>query len=178
MVRAHFPEGHGARPGFPSYRGLGANDQSRLDNSRTPRALLPCHKYMTRFVPLAAVVLAALLLAGCSSSPAPITSQGKVTVEYTDPGAGGDDLSDGSQVVVVNSSGTVIGNGTLATVSSGPGMDNIGEQDVFSFKVQVPGGLARYGIQVGGTSHGTLWETAAQMKAGPALAIDETTGGL
>lgn len=133
---------------------------------------------MTRSVPLAAAVLAVLLLAACSSSPAPITAHGKVTVEYTAPGAGGDDLSDGSQVVIVNSSGTVIGNGTLTATSSGPGIDNIGEQDVFSFKVQVPGGQPRYGIQVGGTSHGTLWETAAQMKAGPALAIDETTGGL
>jgi hypothetical protein len=84
----------------------------------------------------------------------------------------------GSQVVVVNSSGTVIGNGTLAAVSSGPGIDNFGEEDVFSFKLTVPGGLARYGIQVGGTSHGTVWESAAQMQSGPALDIDESTGGL
>jgi len=129
---------------------------------------------MTRSVPLAAAVLAALLLAACSSSPAPITAHGTVTVDYTSS----DDLSGGSQVVIVNSAGTVVGNGTLTATSSGPGTDGLAQQDVFSFKVQVPGGLARYGIQVGGTSHGTLWETAAQMKAGPALAIDETTGGL
>jgi hypothetical protein len=132
---------------------------------------------MTRTVLLAAAILAALLLAACSSSPAPITAHGKVTVDYTDP-AVGDDLSDGSQVVIVNSAGTVIGNGTLAAVSSGAGMLGIGQEDVFSFKVTVPGGLPRYGVQVGGTSHGTVWETAAQMKAGPALALDETTGGL
>jgi hypothetical protein len=149
-----------------------------LRNARTPLALLPCHEYMTRSVPLAAA-LAVLLLAACSSSPAPITAHGKVTVDYTDPAAGGaDDLSDGSQVVIVNSAGTVIGNGTLTATSSGPGIDGLGEEDVFSFKVTVPGGQPRYGIQVGGTSHGTLWETAAQMNAAPALAIDETTGGL
>jgi hypothetical protein len=133
---------------------------------------------MTRSVPLAAAVLAALLLAACSSSPAPITAHGKVTVEYTDPGAGADDLSDGSQVVIVNSAGTVIGNGTLTATSSGPGLLGIGQEDVFSFKVTVPGGQPRYGIQVGGTSHGTVWESAAQMQSGPALDIDETTGGL
>jgi hypothetical protein len=139
--------------------------------------MLPCHGCMPRTVPLAAAILAALLLAGCSSSPAPIAAHGKVTVDYTDPAAG-DDLSDGSQVVIVNSAGTVVGNGTLTAVSSGPGLLGIGQEDVFSFKVTVPGGLPRYGIQVGGTSHGTVWETAAQMQSGPALSIDETTGGL
>jgi hypothetical protein len=124
----------------------------------------------------AAVVFAA---AGCSSAPASVTASGKVTVEYTSTaiGGAGDDLSDGDQVVVVNSAGTVIGNGTLATVSSGPGTDNIGSEDVFSFKVTVPGGLPRYGIQVNGTRHGTLWESAKQMQAGPGVLIDETTGG-
>ena len=29
-----------------------------------------------------------------------------------------------------------------------------------------------------GTGHGTVWETAAQMQTDPALAIDETPGGL
>jgi hypothetical protein len=127
-----------------------------------------------------AVLAAAVLgIAGCSSSPAPITAKGTVTVDYTDPSMGGtaDDLADGDQVVIVNSAGTVIGNGTLATVSSGPGIDNIGDEDVFSFKVTVPGGLPRYGIQVNGTRHGTLWESAKQMQSGPGLLIDETTDG-
>jgi len=123
---------------------------------------------------LAGTALAFLALAACSSAPATISAHGTVTVDYT--GSTGDDISDGSQVVVVNSSGTVIGNGTLTLKHSGPGLLNIGEEDDFTFTVTVPGGLARYGVQVGGTSHGTVWETAAQMKAGPALSIDESTG--
>lgn len=123
---------------------------------------------------LAAVTAALLAAGGCLSGPASITANGKVTVDYT--GSTGDDLSDGSQVVIVNSAGTVIGTGTLALKHSGPGLLNIGEEDVFSFKVTVPGGLPRYGIQVGGTSHGTVWDSAAQMKSGPALSLDETTG--
>jgi hypothetical protein len=121
---------------------------------------------------LAAVTVALLTAAGCSSSPAPINAHGTVTVDYTSA----DDLSDGSQVVIVNSAGTVVGNGTLALKHSGPGLLNIGEEDVFSFTVTVPGGLPRYGIQVGGTSHGTVWNSTAQMKSGPALSLDETTG--
>lgn len=125
-----------------------------------------------------ATVTAATLVAGCSSSPAPINAHGTVTVDYTDPSMGGtaDDLSGGDQVVIVNSAGAVIGTGTLAVVSSGPGLDDIGDEDVFSFKVTVPGGLPRYGIQVNGTKHGTLWDSAAQMKSGPGVEIDETTG--
>jgi hypothetical protein len=121
---------------------------------------------------LAAVTVVLLTAVGCSSSPAPINAHGTVTVDYTSS----DDLSDGSQVVIVNSAGTVVGNGTLALKHSGPGMLGIGEEDVFSFTVAVPGGLPRYGIQVGGTSHGTVWDSAAQMKSGPALSLDETTG--
>lgn len=123
---------------------------------------------------LAGAALAAALLGACSSAPATVTSHGTVTVDYS-PG-GSDDLSDGSQVVVVNSSGTVIGNGTLTLKHSGAGPFNIGMEDNFTFTVTVPAGLPRYGIQVGGTSHGTLWQSPAQMKAGPGLALDETTG--
>jgi hypothetical protein len=133
---------------------------------------------MTRKICLVlAAAGAAVTVTACSSSPASITASGKVTVDYTMLVAGGtgDDLSDGSQVVVVNSSGTVIGNGTLAG-SGGGGLGGYGMADVFTFKVTVPGGLPRYGIQVGGTSHGTAWESAAQMQTGPALEIDETTG--
>jgi hypothetical protein len=88
------------------------------------------------------------------------------------PSFGGvdDDLSDGSQIVVVNSAGT----GTLST-SGGTNLGGGDFADTFSFTVTVPGDLARYGIQVGGTSHGTVWESAQQMKSGPALTLDETT---
>jgi hypothetical protein len=94
------------------------------------------------------------------------------------PAFGGvdDDLSDGSQIVVVNSAGTVVGTGTLST-SGGTNLGGGDFADTFSFAVTVPGGLSRYGIQVGGTSHGTVWESAQQMKSGPALTLDETTDG-
>jgi len=118
----------------------------------------------------ALTTMALLAAAGCSSAPA------AVAVDYT--AAGDDNLSDGSQVVVVNSAGTVVGNGTLALRHAGAAPFNIGMEDDFTFAVTVPGGLPRYGIQVGGTAHGTVWQTAAQMKSGPALSIDETTGGL
>ena len=128
---------------------------------------------------LAAVAAASLTVAGCSSSPAPITARGTITVYYTSTsdGGAGDDLADGDQVVVVNASGTVIGTGTLALQNSGTGLDGMAEQDVFSFKVTVPGALPRYGIQVGGTSHGTVWDSAAQMQSGPALTLDLTADG-
>ena len=124
----------------------------------------------------ALTTMALLAAAGCSSAPAAIAAHGTVAVDYTS--AGDDNLSDGSQVVVVNSAGTVVGNGTLALRHAGAAPFNIGMEDDFTFAVTVPGGLPRYGIQVGGTAHGTVWQTAAQMKSGPALSIDETTGGL
>ena len=132
---------------------------------------------MKRTFRLAAIIgAAAFSAAACSSSPAPVTAHGTVAVDYTS--AGDDNLSDGSQVVIVNSAGTVVGNGTLALRHAGAAPFNLGMEDDFTFAVTVPGGLPRYGIQVGGTAHGTVWETAAQMKAGPGLSIDETTGGL
>ncbi|HMG61390.1 MAG TPA: hypothetical protein VK599_00435 [Streptosporangiaceae bacterium] len=124
----------------------------------------------------ALTAMALLAAAGCSSAPAAIAAHGTVAVDYT--AAGGDNLSDGSQVVIVNSAGTVVGNGTLAIGHAGAAPFNLGMEDDFTFTVTVPGGLPRYGIQVGGAGHGTVWETAAQMKAGPGLSIDETTGGL
>jgi hypothetical protein len=121
-----------------------------------------------------AIAVAACTAAACSSAPAPITAHGTVTVDYNQGAS--DDLSDGNQVVIVNSAGTVVGTGTLALQHSGPGLLGFGEEDVFMFRVTVPGGLPRYGIQVNGTGHGTLWDSAAQMKSGPAVEIDETGG--
>jgi hypothetical protein len=117
--------------------------------------------------------------AACSSGPAPITAHSTMTVDYTMSGfygGAGDDLSDGSQVVIVNSAGTVIGTGALTT-TSGTSLGGGDMKDTFSFTMKVPGGLPRYGIQVGGTSHGTVWESAQQMRSGPALTLDETTDG-
>jgi hypothetical protein len=126
---------------------------------------------------LLAVGIASMVTA-CSSSPAPIAAHGSITVDYTLPfgGGTGDDLSDGDQVVVVNSAGTVMGTGTLST-AGGKSLGGAGFEDIFGFMVKVPGGLPRCGIQIDGTSHGTVWESVQQMKSGPALTLDETTNG-
>lgn len=45
----------------------------------------------------------------------------------------------------------------------------------FSFTVSVPGGLPRYGIQVG-QNWGTVWESASEMQKGPALTLGSLSG--
>lgn len=77
------------------------------------------------------------------------------------------DITAGSRVTVVDSSGTVIGTGTLAP--SDP--DSWGAGDaVYAFTVTVPAGERRYGIQIG-RSRGTSWLTQGEMRAGPALSV-------
>lgn len=128
----------------------------------------------------AAVVALAVALTGisaCSSGPGQITVKGTVEVDYSMSGAS-DPYSDGTQVVVYNSSNQVIATGTLST-STKPanplnGMFSL-YADYYTFTVTVPGGLPRYGIEVGG-QHGILWEREADMKAGPALSLDLTSG--
>jgi len=75
------------------------------------------------------------------------------------------DITNGSQVAAVNSSGTGIATGTLsyksATDSPYRGMANY-----FTFVVSVPGGMPRHGIQVG-HNRGTVWESSQQMRQGP-----------
>jgi len=103
------------------------------------------------------------------------------------------DITSGSQVIVTDSSGTVIGTGMLSydkaktfalttgtavilakkTGASASGIASALSQDVaiYDFSVSgLPGGLVRYGIKVG-HNRGTIWFTAAQMKAGPGLTL-------
>jgi hypothetical protein len=116
---------------------------------------------------------------GCSSAPPPppITAHGSLQVDYS--GDTGDNISDGDQVAVINSAGTVIANTTLSFQDTNTSFAIIGDEDNFTFTVKMPGGLPRYGIQIDSGQHGTVWETPAQMKAGPSLSLDETdnTGG-
>ncbi len=131
---------------------------------------------------LAAATLAAIAggTAACSSSPGTITGHGTMTVNYgTGIGllggtAGSDPYSDGTQVVVVDSHGTVVASTALTAVKAGRVMlGGMFIEDSYTFTVTVPGGLPRYGIQVGGTNHGTIWETPAEMTH-PALTLDLT----
>ena len=131
----------------------------------------------------AAIALAAALTA-CSSGPPPVTSHGTLTL-YVDPLGGTSlqdsypDITDGSQVVVTDSSGKVIGTGTLnydqrqsaatAAVEAaimGPGMtaaEFAPDVAVYTFTVSgLPGGLPRYGIKVG--NRAVHWEGMSAIK--------------
>lgn len=124
----------------------------------------------------------ALALVGCSSAPPPITAHGSVE-DCTNA------LSAGSQVTVVNDSGTVIGSGTLADDNSSSAQaqeqayDALNLQPVnlddptatspsmgiYTFTVaNLPGGEPRYGVATG-SGHGTLWYSSAQMVSGPSI---------
>ncbi len=77
------------------------------------------------------------------------------------------DITAGSPVTVVDTSGHVLGTGTLA--ASDP--SSWGSQDaVYSFIVTVPAGEPRYGIEIG-RNRGTEWFSEAQMRSGPSLSV-------
>ena len=132
---------------------------------------------------ITATAVTALALAGCSSGPPPVTAHGELTV-YNNPFGGESmseahpDVTDGSQVTVTDSSGKVIGTGTLS----------YSKADTFSFLVQaeikypqigqslasdialyrftvtdLPGGLPRYGFTMG-KGRGTIWVNAKNVK--------------
>lgn len=134
------------------------------------------HKRIT--AALASCALAAITgsTAACGSSPGTITSHGTMAVDFNIGGGvlgnESDPFSDGTQVVVVNSAGTVIGSSTLHAAGTSL-LGGVFPEDRYTFTVTVPGGLPRYGLQVGGTGHGTIWETPAQMSK-PALNLDLT----
>ena len=120
-----------------------------------------------------AAVLAITLLSGSSSS---ITAHG--TMDVVDFFGGCQtafsDISDGTQVVVTDSSGQVIATGNLsynASVSNtlSPPSPVSGTQCVYNFTVTVPNGLPRYGITI--SHRGTIYFSAAQMSQGPGLSL-------
>lgn len=136
----------------------------------------------------------ALALAACGSAPPPITSQGSVTL-YSGLLSGMNvqdsypDIASGSQVVVTDDSGKVIGTGTLSYDSGMtsalvtyaglaaklPSYDFTQDVAVYAFTVSgLPAGLPRYGIKVG-QNRGTIWETASQIKD-PSLTLGSLSG--
>jgi hypothetical protein len=81
------------------------------------------------------------------------------------------DVVQGTQVVVTNSAGTVIATGQLGAGQQQEfaGLGSFGATCNYPFTVQVPGGLARYGITI--SHRGTIWFSAKQMQSGPGLTL-------
>lgn len=128
----------------------------------------------------AAIALVIVLLA------TGVFGQGKITVHGTFEVAGDvlqssqnyPDISDGTQVVVVDPSGKVIGTGQLSYDAKATAVFNkalgsaaslVGGETFYDFTVTVPSGESRYGIEV--SHRGTIWFTPEQMQKGPGLSI-------
>jgi hypothetical protein len=141
---------------------------------------------------LAAAGVIISFLSGGSTAP-PVTSHGTVTL-YSGLLSGLNvqdsypDITSGSQVTVTDSSGKVLGTGTLsyssaqtsalvlmsAAVAKLPSYDFTQDVAVYTFTATVPGGLDRYGLTVG-RNRGTIWESAPQMKD-PGLTLGSLSG--
>lgn len=148
-------------------------------------------------------VIGALVVAGAiisflsSGSTAPtVTSHGNVTL-YSDALSGLNvqeaypDITSGSQVTVSDSSGKIIGTGTLSysptetatflleavAQEAGTGLtaaELAPDVAIYTFTVTVPGGLDRYGITVG-RNRGVIYQSASQMK-NPGLTLGSLSG--
>jgi len=77
------------------------------------------------------------------------------------------DITAGTEVTVVSSSGTVIGSGSLSEADASSWTT---WSAAYSFTVTVPSGEPRYGIQIG-HDRGTVWFTQQQMAKGPGLSL-------
>jgi hypothetical protein len=120
---------------------------------------------------------AGLGLAACGSS--------QITVKGAEEVCGGDaqgtsppgytDVTAGTQVIVTDPAGTVIGTGTLAggpaTTWSTTNAGLTTSSQVYRFTVTVPGGEKRYGISIGNVSRGRIWFSQQEMQAGPGLGL-------
>ena len=154
------------------------------------------HLVRNIFAGIGALVVTGVIISfmlGGSTAP-PITSHGTVTlfsgllsgqnVQDSYP-----DITSGSQVTVSDSTGKVIGTGTLSYSSAQtsalvlmsalaaklPSYDLTQDVAVYTFTVtSLPGGLERYGVKVG-QNRGTVWETASQMKD-PGLTLGSLSG--
>lgn len=95
----------------------------------------------------------------------------QVQEDCTDAAGDYSDVAQGAQVVVTNSSGTVVGTGQLGNGKQQaiPGYGSFGASCNYPFTVKVPGGLTRYGITI--SHRGTIWFSAKQMQDGPGLTL-------
>jgi hypothetical protein len=103
-----------------------------------------------------------------AARPRPILALGNISVAAPcDDTASYPDVEAGTQVVVKNSAGAVI---ATASLGAGHAQDAITPGVCrFPFDVKVPGGLPRYGIEIG--RRGTVWYSAAEMRNGPKLTL-------
>lgn len=87
------------------------------------------------------------------------------------------DISDGTQVVVTDPSGKVIGTSSLSFDAKATSVLNktlgslshLAGETIYDFTVTVPAGEPRYGITVG--HRGTIWFTPQEMSKGPGLSL-------
>jgi hypothetical protein len=160
---------HGQRHAMPMPAGL-PMPMRRLSLSphrrakRKPRIMPPLRSI------IATAALVAAPLAACASAPAMFTAHGQEQVcgdllNGTSP-SDYSDISDGSQVTITDSKGGVVATGTLASDPK----DSNSLEAVYNFTVVVPGGLPRYGIQVG-RNRGTIWFSESQMRKGPGVSL-------
>jgi hypothetical protein len=129
---------------------------------------------------LVAVIAAAVVVAGCGG-PGTFTAHGTdlVCADITSGTSAADaypDISDGGQVTVTDSTGKVIGTGTLVSTPVPTKVASLGGASVaeffgsYKFSVTVPGGLQRYGIQIG-QNRGTVWFSPSKMQSGPSVSL-------
>jgi hypothetical protein len=115
-------------------------------------------------------------------SPAAITAHGQLQImgdNALQASQDFPDITDGTEVVITDPSGKVIGTGTLgydqaASHDSNTGLGQMLDWVAYDFTVTVPGGEPRYGVRV--TTHGTVWFTSAQMQKGPSLSLSGSGG--
>lgn len=118
--------------------------------------------------------VAAFAIAGITASvlipagPAPITAHGILEISTSIPVPGS--TYSGAQVTVVSPAGVTVATGTLAPATASASVDLEITFASYRFTVTVPGGLSEYGIRAwpGGN---VVWESAAQMAAGPSLCV-------
>lgn len=113
-----------------------------------------------------------------------ITARGSVEVDdftgqcLSDPGFS--DITEGIQVVVTDSGGSVVGTSQLGYDTQASALQSSLQPGlsvcIYTFKVTVPGRLARYGITV--SHRGTVWFTPAQMAEGPGLSVSSGGSGI
>jgi hypothetical protein len=138
--------------------------------------VLPQREGTMKIQVIAGLALAAGLTAGCGSHaaaatgrPHPVLALGTISVATSCSDTSSyPDVQPGSQVIVTNSAGTVI---ATASLDTGHAKDAITPYVCrYPFDVKVPGGLPRYGIEIG-HNRGTVWFSQSQMRNGPILTL-------
>jgi hypothetical protein len=125
----------------------------------------------------AGAVTAGLVL---TSSAPEITSRGSIEVDTSidiDAPSASQDPCEGSQAVITAPDGSVIATAELQT-GDASNLGNLGNLDfstTYTWTAKVSA-ESRYGIQACGSTHGTVWETPAQMRHGPSLDLDLAGG--